>query len=255
MLVGPMAPLANASALNHLLEQKHALVRSLAALPVTEWPVSIARFGDGLRQIHPTSSLIAQIVLADLEMRLDAIVHERFGTSLRAQLDDRGQTSCNSCEVAVRRILQALETLCGAEPDLADRFGLFVRDHLDQRMNIASLSAALECEPSVLVTTVQTWHHTTVHQYVVLARLAVAFQRIRAGEKIEAVMCFIGYRNRTSFFREFQRRYGLLPAQARSLTRQRGNQADIDSEKSRAGRAHIGMAPGTTRNPDHRGRS
>jgi AraC-like DNA-binding protein len=212
-----MEPLANPSALNHLLERKHSLIRTLAVLPITEWPVRIAAFVDGLRQIHPASSLIAQMVLADVEMRLDAIVQERFGTSIRAStLDARDLVSRESCKSVVRRILDALEPLCGADAHLSDRFVLFVRDHLDQRLNIASVSAALECEPALLVKTVRTWHHTTVHQYVALARLAVAFQRIRTGEKIEAVRCFVGYRNRTSFFREFQRCYGMLPRQARS---------------------------------------
>jgi AraC-like DNA-binding protein len=54
-----------------------------------------------------------------------------------------------------------------------------------------------------------------VRQIIKRLRLESALARIQNGDKIDAVMLQVGWRNRTTFFREFQAAFGHLPSECR----------------------------------------
>ena len=95
--------------------------------------------------------------------------------------------------------------------DLEYRFCTWVEKHISDHVTVRNIADNLACGPAELTRAVQGSRQCSVRQYVMRRRLEIAFARIQAGEKIEVTMVFVGYRNRTSFFRDFRRRFGALP--------------------------------------------
>lgn len=57
----------------------------------------------------------------------------------------------------------------------------------------------------------------TLRELIVTARINLAASQIEAGEKIMAVRAAAGYRDTSSFNRQFRRRFGCTPQQYRDM--------------------------------------
>ena len=57
----------------------------------------------------------------------------------------------------------------------------------------------------------------TLRELIVTARINLAARQIEAGEKIMAVRAAVGYRDTSSFNRQFRRRFGCTPQQYRDI--------------------------------------
>ena len=113
------------------------------------------------------------------------------------------------------RMLRGLPNVREADFDLADLFARWVRAHLSQRLTASCIAVSLGCLPVRLATVVRARLHHTVRAHIRQQRLETALVLIRAGDKIESVIIGVGYRNRTSFFRDFRERFGMLPSEAK----------------------------------------
>ena len=211
----------NCAALDRLLDRKDTVVQRVTFTPCDQWPLIVDTFVSGLIQLHPSGLAIALCVLVDLHRQLGRVLTERFGSVRGEALDiDSHVGDCATIGDACARYSSA-SIVCSfggygrVEADLVDRFALLVRSNLCQRLTAREIAVSLGCSKPRLVAAVRVTLRCTVKEYVRRQRLEKASVLIGGGDKIESVISSVGYRNRTSFFRDFRRRFGLLPSEAR----------------------------------------
>jgi len=175
-----------------------------------------------LKQLHPSGLPIAEFVLVDLRHQVDRVAAERFRSSfVKADLDVHDGSDCSTLDTVCARyssecILPPLTINVDTDAELVDRLALFVRSNLSHRLTARDIAAALDCSPRHLAAVARANLRCTVKQYVRQQRLETALVLIRAGDKIESVLTSVGYGNRTSFFSDFRREFGMLPSTARA---------------------------------------
>jgi AraC-like DNA-binding protein len=234
ILLHQMPLLAHEGALNNVLRRKQQLVARLATLPIAQWLTEITAFVNGARQIHAASTPLAQCILIDLELAIEQLTLARVGRSVTPVAASDGVMT-GSCAIEkmydqrIANISALLDTAREGDGDLADRVTTYVMTHLDAQLSAASLARVLGSTPSLISRAVRRCHSCSIRRHLIQLRLMAAFNRIAAGEKIEAAMCFVGFRNRTTFFREFRKSFKVLPSQVQRRGRHERPRGTIEN--------------------------
>lgn len=223
-------PLAVPTAVRTLLVQKRICVRSLDVLPLSDWLARVCEFVDGLRQLPIPVIPLVQLLLVDLESDLVDRLPQRSAEAENSvhPWDAAGSDGANElCDRFEDYVAALLRRPGQPMSDLQCCFCIWVDKHIGDHVTVRDIADGLACHPGELTRAVQGLWQCSVRQYVMRRRLEIAFERIQAGEKIEATMVFVGYRNRTSFFRDFRRRFTVLPGE---IKRARSQHAAAVSE-------------------------
>ena len=91
-----------------------------------------------------------------------------------------------------------------------------VRTRYPDGVNARQVARLIGVDRSRLAAAFRQQTGLTLHEYIVRIRLQAAVTMIAAGTKIEATALLVGYRDKSSFYRQFRRRTGVTPAAFRS---------------------------------------
>ena len=78
-------------------------------------------------------------------------------------------------------------------------------------VNARQVARAIGVDRSRLAAAFREQTGLTLHAYIVRVRLKAALTMIASGTKIEAVALLVGYRDKSSFYRQFRRAAGVTP--------------------------------------------
>jgi AraC-like DNA-binding protein len=132
-------------------------------------------FADGLTQLTGPSTIIAQLVLADLELTIHARLQKIDGNSRRTL---RVPGTCSLITSIHER---------GAA-GLAQRFATHVEQNIGMRLTVNTIADVLRCTPKALSRAVRGRFQCSVRAYIKQKRLSSAYEWVREGVKIDAVI-------------------------------------------------------------------
>lgn len=89
---------------------------------------------------------------------------------------------------------------------------VIVRNRYRDGVNARQVARLIGVDRSRLATTFRQQTGLTLHEYIVQVRLRAAVTMIASGTKIEAVALLVGYRDKSTFYRQFRRHTGVTPA-------------------------------------------
>jgi AraC-like DNA-binding protein len=210
-----MRTVASAIALRHLLKRKSDLVEGASERPLEVWPTLVREFLAGVRQLNANAIVPVHAILTILDFELSRVASRRWPVEEAIWVEDDEDVN-NLDQLCIRfeiRFSRLVSRVCTAEKRLVDRLAVFLTAHLSDHLTSATLSRSLNVRPAELARAVRRSHSCSVHELVKRRRLEIAYSHVMRGDKIEAVICAVGYRNRTSFFTDFRRSFGASPRQ------------------------------------------
>lgn len=206
----------NLSRVHAISRAKNDLLERLRRAPPREWAELVAR---GLRNLHARAFGDPTVVLTSVVDLIEQISRLPEGRRLHAP-DELVE------KIAQRDYLQGSDAdrlLAGLEGDVSrwvskrrpvngtERISRFIDSHLREPLTVASLARTFGYSRRRLSQVYKQHTGLTIRQYVVRQRIERAEMLVRQGEKIEAAMLAVGYRNKTHFYRAFERIAGCKP--------------------------------------------
>jgi len=122
---------------------------------------------------------------------------------------------CRRCAEEILDWLRDQEHQRMAHAAHARKVAQFIDEHLHEGVTLQQIARVSGWRRSYLAAVFRRVMGISPHEYIVRARIQRAAELLHAGEKVEAVMLLVGYRNKTNFYREFKRLVGLTPGQYR----------------------------------------
>lgn len=231
---------ANATAISHLVTGETAVLRKLMQVDLIEWREHISDFVYPLKQVHDTGHSIVLTVLIDFWQRLIDMAEHRGAAELASALssaewrwarEDRVETICHWCSHDLALIVGNAYEKSG--PPVPFAVVTYIQEHLAERLTASTVAAHFDVSTTTLRAAIRAQCGTTLHGLIKAARLEAARDRIIKGEKIDGVMLEVGWRNRTTFFREFRLLYCVLPGELNRSGRRRISPDALRSDKGR----------------------
>ncbi len=99
-----------------------------------------------------------------------------------------------------------------ARQELASRAAAWIDDHLEERVTLPRLSAALGVSPGHLQRTFTRVMGVSPHAYAAARRLAAAKARMRAGADVTSAIHAAGYGSSSRFYDQARTRLGMAPS-------------------------------------------
>lgn len=213
----------NAIALGHLVNAQLELLQKLTRVTPAEWRQHVVPFVDGLAQIHEPAQLIVLVILTELWHGAAALAKRQGAPTLASFLTTRtvSWSSATDLRLLCRRWQEEFAWVSNLALQTHDvqarQIVTLIEAHLSERLTLSSLADLAGLPTREVRNMVRTASGMTLRELVRRKRLEAARSRIETGDKIDAVMIEVGWRNRTTFFREFRSAFGLLPKQYRNL--------------------------------------
>ncbi len=106
----------------------------------------------------------------------------------------------------------------------------YIDTHLAQELTLESIAQAFYLSKYYIAHLFQQNTGLSVHQYITKQRLAACCRSIQAGTAISQAYAAWGFRDYSSFYRAFQRQYGMSPSAYRELHLQAAAPAEPDRQ-------------------------
>jgi AraC-like DNA-binding protein len=192
---------------------------SLQRTPPWRWTACIEEFTTRLAALRLEShALLLLLSLMGATIARLSGCRERLPLQL---LNDPRCFSCASSEVCQRFFDETVHWLSIQERQRivhathARRVARFIDEHLHEPVTLQQIANISGWRRSYLAAVFRRAMGISPHEYIVRSKIRKAAELIRSGEKVEAVMLLVGYRNKTNFYREFKRLTGMTPGQYR----------------------------------------
>jgi len=99
--------------------------------------------------------------------------------------------------------------------ELVEHIAATIETHYAEPLTLHEISRRVGRHPNAVGLIFRRVTGVTVRTYLTRRRLESAAALILHGEKIEAVSMCVGYRSKTSFYRQFKRYFGVTPTEYR----------------------------------------
>jgi two-component system response regulator YesN len=195
---------------------RQTLLERLVRSQPDQWPDLVRGFLRAVCRLHARHTTLTLAVVFEL---VEQIAQLPGGEFLRAP----GEVVREIAARQYSRSTDARRLLSGLDADLtrwltrrhpvnrADRVSRFIDDHLRESLTLDRLARLFGCSRRRLSQIYKQQTGLTVHQYIARQRLQRAEVLMRQGEKVEFAMLEVGYRNKTHFYRAFERHAGCKP--------------------------------------------
>lgn len=124
-------------------------------------------------------------------------------------------------------------------PDLVTHTFAYINSHLTKEISLDSLAASVHHNSSYIGRCFKKITGTTVNQYIILKRVALAQQYLREGRSLSEVCYMAGFQNYSHFSRTFRAHTGLSPRQYQTEYAAHFDSYKIVISKSRAGKKNM----------------
>ena len=101
------------------------------------------------------------------------------------------------------------------EAELGRRLINYINDNLFEELSLASISEKIHMSPSQINRVFRALTGTSVYQYILSKRLIVAQDLISKGESAVSASQTCGFRDYSSFYRLYKKRFGISPTAAK----------------------------------------
>jgi AraC-like DNA-binding protein len=165
------------------------------------------------------------LLLADLARELDRLAaresatHGRplllTGMDLHSASELPADTLCSRFEEALAQWCARLEPEVLTSEVQALRVAEYIDRHFAEPITLGGLSKLSGWCGRDLSRAFRASMRMSIREYLQTTRIDYATERLRQGDKVEAVLATVGWRGRKNFFRHFKDRIGTTPAQYR----------------------------------------